>query len=164
MSREHLYKAKEIESGLWFEGDLIHEISGQGRRTCIYRAVGRDRWQTVAVDDSTVCECSIVNGKKIWTNDIYSFFDDFYKAHMLAVVRFGEYEQDTTGSGNMMPIIGFYVEILKWEYTEESFYDEEEFPESLRKTSLLNIMDKKFYKDLKRVGNVFDNPKLCLQK
>lgn len=169
MSREHLYKAKRVnwrelpKEEWWVEGAVLQSETETRIATSFFSSGEIEEGIMAAsylVDPETVCEYAGFPDKGIWTNDIYSFFDDFYKAHMLAVARFGEYEQDTSGTG-MMPIIGFYFEILKWEYTKESFYDDEEFPKSLRKTSMLSIMNEKIYKDLKCVGNVFDNPDLC---
>lgn len=161
MSREHLYKAKHIDTGIWFEGDLIHDIDNFGeRRTCIYQALGKGHWQTVHVDDSTVCKYVGLEDLEIWTNDICTFFDITYRANLTGVVRFGKYNQDDGEIVNSQtPVIGFYVEIIKCQYAEDGFFDDE-YIELNNKISVLEAVGENNYENFKCIGNLFDNPEL----
>lgn len=102
------------------------------------------------------------NRKEIYEGDIVKFFDITYNADLLGAMKFGEYEQD--GSGNEYPptpVIGFYVEIIKYQFTEDSFYDDEdEYPEWNRKMSVLEAMNENTYYNFEVIGNVYENADL----
>lgn len=67
MKREIKFKAKQLNSGKWFEGDLVH----LGNRVCI----GGDHIKDgiTDVDPSTVCQFTGLKdceGNEVWEGDI----------------------------------------------------------------------------------------------
>lgn len=72
MKREIKFKAKQLNSGKWFEGDLVH----LGNRVCI----GGDHIidGITDVDPSTVCQFTglkDINGVEVYENDIVKAVD-----------------------------------------------------------------------------------------
>lgn len=98
---------------------------------------------------------------KIWENNILEY-DGEGCAKCIGVVKYGSYIQDGSGGEyGGRECIGFYVEMLRlipyeWEdeTVEEIF---KYFPHYYKKYSLAEILKQK---DVKKIGNVFDNPEL----
>lgn len=160
MSRVNKYRGMHVHAlpqnehlnGTWIYGYLadenyINSSELEGEFLVDKDTVG----QYIGVDDK--------NGKEIYEGDICKFFDNTYNANLLGIVKFGQYEQDGSGSEYPpTPVIGFYVEIIKYQFTEDSFYDDEdEYPKWNRKMSVLEAMDGNTYFDFEVIGNVYEN-------
>lgn len=75
--REILFRAKEKETGVWVEGDLVRDLDCFGEnKTCIYQITGKGCWRKYFVDPETVCQYTRLTDKnglqKIFECDIIS--------------------------------------------------------------------------------------------
>ena len=172
-TREILLEGKRKDNGEWIEGFLFYQKMDGNSVLCIgtepllandFSEISGDGVDWCEIIPGTICRHTGLNdknGRKIFGWNICTLFDNSYYANLTGVVKFGEYNQD--GSGGEYPptpVIGFYVEIVKWEYLESSTFKDEEYPKWCRTISLLEAMDEKTYANFEVIGNVFDNPEL----
>lgn len=178
INREIKFRGKRKDNGEWIDGGYTEHDGKVYIVTWIRCNPDTRDWDTVEyyennshyhstlieVDPTTVCQYTGLkdeSGKEIYEGDICKFFDNEYNANLLAVVKFGEYKQDgSNGEYSPTTTIGFYVEIFKWEYTEYSFCDVEEYPEWNRTMSVLKAMDESNYEGFEVIGNIYENSKL----
>lgn len=95
------------------------------------------------------------NGVDIYEGDILECEISQYTKHN-AVVRFGEYEQD--GSGSEYPpttCIGFYADAI-----EPDKLDEDGYRKILKFDRTASL---KYFSNLKIIGNIYENPELISQ-
>lgn len=115
----------------------------------------------VEVDPETVCRhiCLKDNNVRAYQGDICTLFDIVENVRLTGIIRFGEYEQDgSAGEYPPVPVIGFYIEFIKYDFTEDSYCDK--YSEWKQKISFLQAMDKSYYAGFDVIGNIFDNPEL----
>lgn len=174
--RNILFKAKKTKDKEWIEGHFAVHPKGDCSISVILdkcrNAPDCDpMWQKVLisheVDPNTLCQYSEqdIEKNKIWENDILEYDGDGC-ARCIGVVKYGNYIQDGSGgeySGR--ECIGFYVEMIKiipYEWENESVEEIlEYFPHYYKKYSLAEILKQK---DVKKVGNIFDNQNLLKEK
>lgn len=134
MSREILFRAKEKETRIWFEGDLVRDVDGFGEhRTMIYQILGKGLWQEVFVNPETVCQYTGMNdrnGRKIFDGDILKcHYDEFNPEH------------------------GVNSKVF---WNENGWAIQEDYSDDI---SRLGQYD---YERGEVVGNIFDNPELLI--
>lgn len=109
MEREIKFKAKQLNSGEWFEGDLVH----LGNRVCI----GGDHIidGITDIDPSTVCQFTGLKdceGNEIWEGDIIDFGGEGEVVFKDGVfyAKFGKYTEcllcNLVKSGQSVTIVG----------------------------------------------------------
>lgn len=179
--RKILFRAKSIDKykkNEWVEGYVFDDDYENGKlfvgslEIQEYKGTACDDWDIVGscfyeVDQNTVCQYTEqdIEENKIWENDILEYDGDGC-ARCIGVVKYGNYIQDGSGgeySGR--ECIGFYVEMVRlipYEWEDESVEEIlEYFPYYYKKYSLAEILKQK---DVKKVGNIFDNPELLEEK
>ena len=171
-NREILYRGKRIDNDEWVEGYYCKRKSGhytdigfqEEYKDCIIKEFSDGGIIFCDVDPETVClyaNKTDKNEHRVFEGDICDLFDNAYNANLIGVVKFGEYNQDGSGGEYLpTPVIGFYVEIIKWKYMEDSSCDDEKYAEWCRTISLLEAMDRNLYDKFEIIGNIFDNPEL----
>lgn len=137
MNNRHLYKAKRMDNGEWVRG---YFWIGNDHAYIIPSNIGiayddeRNELTAYAVevDPSTLCQCTGLTDK----NDKLIWENDIVEAtgRVFGMVRFGKYGDTETD-------YGFYIE---WDKTQ--LYWRNDFGY--------------WRKDIKVIGNIFDNPEL----
>lgn len=143
--RDILFKAKQIDTGEWVEGDLIHYESGEvailEQPFSKYGYEATEISGRTMVDPNTICQYTGLtdkNGNKIWENDICSVDliseDDETKEN--CIVRYGRRAE------NFKIELGFNVEWTKTNYLrcDICFWTEN--------------------REIEVIGNIFDNAEL----
>lgn len=165
------YRTNELVEGYVFsDGYENGKIFVGGLEIQEYQGSACDDWDIVGidfveVDPNTLCQYSERNIEedKIWENDILEYDGDGF-ARCIGVVKYGNYIQDGSGGEYRgRECIGFYVEMVRlipYEWEDESVILEY-FPYYYKKYSLAEILKQK---DVKKVGNIFDNPELLEEK
>ena len=82
MNDRYLYRAKRADNGEWVSGSYVNTFTEDKECPCagIYKEnhwIVEGNGNMVAVDPSTICQCTGLkdkNGKLIWENDIVDFF------------------------------------------------------------------------------------------
>lgn len=132
--REILFRAKEKETGIWVEGDLVRDLDCFGEnKTCIYQITGKGCWRKYFVDPETVCQYTGLtdkDGRKIFEGDI---------------VKTSQYGVD---DGNGHNYAGF--DTFSVEFSDGSFCLK-------NKWRRFNLRPQR---DFEVIGNIFDNPEL----
>lgn len=156
--REILFRGKRVDNGEWVEGHLIWCEDGRVRilpsHTDIFcYEMDESIIQTVAhrIIPETVGQYTGLtdkNGTKIFEGDIVRY--EYIEGYVLrSVVKFGEYEQD--GSGSEYPpikCIGFYVEVINFDCLDNCF-------DYMKTQNVLQTAS-----ECEVIGNIHDNPEL----
>lgn len=163
-------KAKRKDNGEWIKGFYVYNYDLDTHHIFIGNVYLNDtnKFKSCETIPETLCRCTELDDKDsewIWENDILEYDGDGY-AKCIGVVKYGTYVQDGSGgeySGR--ECIGFYVEMVKlipYEWENESVEEIlEYFPHYYKKYSLAEILKQK---DVKKVGNIFDNSELLEDK
>lgn len=152
------FTGEKMESA-WAYGPGV--ARGSGYHSIIYGEENGGDAEAVFSSKHVVCTDTLgvssgktdKKGTTIFTGDIIEFINS-YDFDCYCVVKFGEYDQD--GSGSEYPpsrCLGFYVEVEN--FTCPDYYGPDDFPKHLEQQSLLDVCD-----NCEVIGNVFDNPDL----
>jgi uncharacterized phage protein (TIGR01671 family) len=137
MSREILFKAKNVDTGKWVEGDLVRSYLKIGNACITDFAKGI----VYGVDNDTICQYTGLtdkNGNKIWENDVVKkhFYTD-YDAYANSEEYTGKVE---------------YLDFA-WCITFEENKHKCVYPIFMA----VEFKDAEYYEV---IGNIFDNPEL----
>ena len=136
MEDRYLFRGKRIDTGKWVEGYFVQTAEGSYIVVPYKASTILGEGSIIEVDASTICQCTGLkdkNGKLIWENDIVRF--DIYK-----------YEK----------MISSIVSDVQW--CDEIWSFSIVVNAENNRGTLGHVLD--FNKEVKVIGNKFDNPEL----
>lgn len=148
MSREILFKAKDVDTGKWVEGSLVYYKAGEKYFIITdndfqWGMYGRYSYDGdfTEIDETTICQYTGLtdkNGNKIWENDV------------LKIAR----TSDSIGEYYYPPLDYPVNVVVKWDLCAWMWETIE------KRKHYISFPDAWCHYEAEVIGNIFDNPEL----